>query len=64
MATTIPASPAPRSRRLVGSFYITMAAIFAIIAFAGFAPSYWLKLPTGSFTGSPMLHLHGLLFSL
>ena len=61
---TISASQAPRSRGLVGSFYITMAAIFAIIAFTAFAPSYWLRLPSGTFQGSPMLHLHGLLFSL
>lgn len=61
---TIPASPAARSRGLVGSFYITMAAIFAIVAFTAFAPSYWLRLPSGSFRGSPMLHLHGLLYSL
>jgi hypothetical protein len=55
---------APRSRPLVGRFYVTMAAIFAIVAFTAFAPSYWLRLPGGTFTGSPMLHLHGLLFSL
>lgn len=55
---------APRSRPLVGSFYITMAAIFAVIAFTGFAPTYWLRLPAGTFVGPPMLHLHGLLFSL
>ena len=51
-------------RPLVSKFYITMAAIFAAIAFGGFAGTYWLQLPYGTFTGSPMLHLHGLLFSL
>ena len=55
---------APRARTYVGSFYITMAAIFALVAFLGFAPSFWLKLPSGTFTGSPMLYLHGLLFSI
>lgn len=55
---------APRTRTFVGSFYIAMAAIFAVIAFTGFAPSYWLRLPYGTFAGSPMLHLHGLLYSL
>ena len=29
----------------------------------GFAPTYWLQLPAGTFVGSPLLHLHGLLFS-
>lgn len=51
-------------RPLVSKFYITMAAIFAAIAFGGFAGTYWLQLPYGTFTGSPMLHLHGLMFSL
>lgn len=55
---------APGARTYVGSFYMTMAAIFAIVAFAGFAPSFWMKLPSGTFAGSPMLHLHGFLFSL
>lgn len=55
---------APRARPLVGRFYVTMAAIFAAIAFGGFAGTYWLQLPYGTFTGSPLLHLHGLLFSL
>jgi hypothetical protein len=61
---TIPASPAQRSRPLVGKFYVTMAAIMAAVAFTGFAGTYWLQLPFGTFNGSPMLHLHGLLFSL
>lgn len=55
---------APRSRPLVGRFYVIMAALMALVAFTGFAPTYWLRLPYGTFTGSPMLHLHGLLFSL
>ncbi len=41
-----------------------MAAIFAAIAFGGFFGTYWLQLARGTFTGSPMMHLHGLLFSL
>ena len=55
---------APRARPLVGGFYVAMAATFAIIAFTAFAPTYWLRLPSGTFAGSPMLHLHGLLYSL
>ncbi|HEU0285213.1 MAG TPA: hypothetical protein VFR52_08735 [Sphingomicrobium sp.] len=54
----------PQRRKLVGSFYVTMAAIFAAIAFSGFFMTYWLQVARGTFTGSPMLHLHGLLFSL
>ena len=54
----------PADRPLVSKFYITMAAIFVAIAFGGFFGTYWLQIARGTFTGSAMLHLHGLLFSL
>lgn len=44
-------------------FYVWMAGICVLIAFGLFAPTYWLQIPVGTFTGSPLLHLHGLLFS-
>jgi hypothetical protein len=44
-------------------FYVWMAGACALIAFGGFAPTYWLQLSPGTFVGSPLLHLHGLLFS-
>jgi hypothetical protein len=44
-------------------FYVWMALANAAIAFGGFAPTYWLQLPAGTFVGSPMLHLHAALFS-
>jgi len=44
-------------------FFVLAAALCAAIAFAGFAGTYWLQLPRGTFVGSPLLHLHGLLFS-
>jgi len=53
----------PRPQRLVGKFYVTMAAIFVAIAFSGFFMTYWLQVAQGTFTGSAMLHLHGLLFT-
>ena len=49
----------PRATR---SFYVCMAGIFVLIAFGGFIPTYWAKLATGSFTGAPILHLHGAIF--
>lgn len=58
VATTL--APA---RRMADTFYIWMAAASVLIAFGGFAPTYWLQLPAGTFTGSPLVHLHGLLFS-
>jgi hypothetical protein len=51
-------------RAKVRLFYVWMAAICAIVAFAGFAPTYWLQLPAGTFVGSPLVHIHGALFSL
>jgi hypothetical protein len=51
------------ARRAMGTFYVWMAALFVLIAFSGFAETYWLQLPAGAFTGSPLLHLHGVLFS-
>ena len=47
----------------VDRFYVGMAAIFVLIAFGGFAPTYWLQLVPGTFVGPPLLHIHGLLFS-
>lgn len=44
-------------------FYVWMAAICVLIAFGGFAPTYWLQLIPGTFVGPPLLHIHGLLFS-
>jgi hypothetical protein len=52
-----------RPRAAARWFFVWMAAACALIAFVGFAPTYWLQLPAGTFVGSPLLHLHGLLFS-
>jgi hypothetical protein len=54
----------PERRTLVGKFYVTMAVIFIAIAFGGFFGTYWLQIGRGTFNGPPLLHLHGLLFSL
>lgn len=56
-ATAIPGRPS------LGTFHLWMAGIFVLIAFSGFAETYWMQLPAGTFTGKPLLHLHGLLFS-
>jgi hypothetical protein len=42
-------------------FHLVMACIFAVICFAGFGRSYWLKVATGTFAGAPIFHIHGLL---
>jgi len=45
------------------SFYFWMAVACSVTAFAGFAPTYWLQLIPGTFRGSPLVHLHAVLFS-
>src|SRR4051794_35676826 len=58
VATTL--NPA---RASTGYFYVWMAAACVAVAFGGFAPTYWLQVPAGTFVGAPILHLHGLVFS-
>jgi hypothetical protein len=51
------------ARPKVGHFYVWMTAACTLLAFGAFAPTYWLQLPAGTFVGSPLLHIHGVLFS-
>jgi hypothetical protein len=44
-------------------FYVWMSAICVLVAFGGFAGTYWLQVPAGTFVGPPLLHLHAALFS-
>lgn len=44
-------------------FYVWMAVACAIVAFGGFAPTYWTQVPAGTFIGPPLLHVHAALFS-
>ena len=60
-AVVIAIEPVREKARL---FYVWMAATCALVAFGGFAPTYWLQLPAGTFVGSPLVHIHGALFSL
>ncbi|MBS0393978.1 MAG: hypothetical protein JSR54_05085 [Proteobacteria bacterium] len=47
-----------------GRFHLWMAVAFAVIAFAGFTPSYWRPIVFGAHHVPPMYHIHGaLLFS-
>ena len=56
--TVGPPHALPATRR----FYVGMAALFVVIAFTAFIATYWTKVATGSFTGAPILHLHGAFF--
>lgn len=44
-------------------FYVWLSGVCLAVALIGFAPTYWLQLAPGTFVGSPLLHLHALLFS-
>ena len=44
-------------------FHVWMAGACLVVAVGGFAPTYWLQLAPGTFVGSPLLHLHGALFT-
>ncbi|WP_150124946.1 hypothetical protein [Tsuneonella mangrovi] len=41
--------------------YLWLAVACAAIAIIGFAPTYWLQLPAGTFNGPPLLQIHGVL---
>jgi hypothetical protein len=43
-------------------FYFYMALACIAVAFLGFAPTYWLPLASRSFSSTPVVHFHGLLF--
>jgi hypothetical protein len=58
-ATTIDAAPSRTGRYI----YVWMAAACAAVAFGGFAGTYWLQLPAGTFIGHPIVHVHALVFS-
>lgn len=55
-------SPKRTTFENVSTFHLRMALLFIVIAFGGFASSYWLKLLNGSFYASPIIHIHGILF--
>src|SRR5215207_9549026 len=51
------------SRRRERLFYTGMAAAFVITVFAGFARTYYLRPYFGTPALTPLLHLHGIVFT-
>lgn len=43
-------------------FYFGMATIFAVVAFAGFIPSYFVKVANHTFAAPWIFHIHAVLF--
>ena len=44
--------------------YVGLSVLFALIAFLGFAPSYWVPLASGTLDLHPTVHVHAALFFL
>ncbi|HEY1225692.1 MAG TPA: hypothetical protein VGF26_00080 [Ramlibacter sp.] len=44
-------------------FYVWMAGLCVLIAIGGFAGTYWLQWPVGTFVGSRLLHMHAVVFT-
>ena len=42
--------------------YFHMAIVAAVVAFAGFAPTYWLPLMAGTQVAPPIIHVHAVAF--
>jgi len=62
-APSEPLSLAAISRRRERRFFTGMAIAMAVVCFAGFAPSYFLKAHFRPAPLSPLVHLHGILFT-
>lgn len=50
-------------QRRDNQFYVSIAVASVLVAVGGFAGTYWLQLPRGTFIGHPIVHLHALVFS-
>ena len=55
-------TPRAVAQSQTGYFYFYMALACTAVAFLGFAPTYWMPLAKRSFSASPVVHFHGLLF--
>ena len=42
-------------------FHLWMGAVFVLIAFGGFIPSYWARVASGNFHPPAITHIHGML---
>ncbi|MEO7965093.1 MAG: hypothetical protein ABIT38_14405 [Gemmatimonadaceae bacterium] len=61
--STLPTGATAAPRTLPRHFFTWMAVVCMLVAFIGFAPSYWLPVSQGRLRAAPIFHIHGLLFS-
>ena len=52
---------AARAHSASDRFHLWMGAVFILIAFGGFTPSYWARLASGNFHPPAIMHIHGML---
>jgi hypothetical protein len=62
-ATTSEELRSEPAQRGDNQFYLAIATISVLVALGGFAGTYWLQLPRGTFIGHPIVHLHAVVFS-
>ncbi len=62
MEQTLQQNTVTSAHRFDRYFYFYMAIACAVIAFAGFAPTYWIPLLSGKLNAHPIIHLHGAIF--
>lgn len=62
MATTFGEPLTSTTAGAEGRFYLYMAIACAVVAFLGFAPTYWWPLLNGTLKAHPIVHMHGLVF--
>ncbi len=55
------ASVLQRNDTRTARFHFWMAALFLLIAFGGFTPTYWVPVATARFHQPPIVHIHGVL---
>lgn len=63
MATTLDGRAGVLERARAEYFYVYMALTCLVVAFLGFAPTYWVPVVEGTFRANPIVHVHGLVFS-
>jgi hypothetical protein len=61
-ATTMDERPLSILALKATNFYVYMSVSAALVAFLGFAPTYWAPLMNGTFKGHPVIHLHAAVF--
>lgn len=64
MATLARPTPAPRARPIGRTrFYLWLSLACLAIGVGGFFATYWLQVALGAFSGTALMHIHGLVFT-